>query len=138
MLSSRLKELRREKDILQKDVAEKLNISTSAYGFYEQGKRTPDLTTLELLADFFNVSVDYLLGRTNNKNEVLIPEDYSSKHSVTKRDLNQLDDVLSNAEAFFMNDKVNDEDKEKVMRDIQELFWKAKDMNKEKYGRKKK
>lgn len=64
MISNRLKELRQEKDLLQKDIANYLNISTSAYGFYEQGKRTPDAEIMKKLSEFFNVSLDYLLGKT--------------------------------------------------------------------------
>lgn len=66
-LSIRLRELREEKKLLQKDIANFLNITTSAYGYYEQGKREPDTHTVNSLADFYNVSCDYLLGRTNNR-----------------------------------------------------------------------
>ncbi len=66
-LSDRLKYLRKQTGFLQKDIAQKLNITTSAYGFYEQGKRIPDSNVLEKLAEIFNVSTDYLLGRTDNK-----------------------------------------------------------------------
>ena len=68
MLTERLKELRHEKNVLQKDVANYLNITTSAYGFYEKGKRIPDSETLTKLANYFNVSLDYLVGKTNMKN----------------------------------------------------------------------
>ncbi|SHH73526.1 helix-turn-helix domain-containing protein [Sporanaerobacter acetigenes] len=74
LISERLKELREEKNLLQKDLAKHLNISTSAYGYYEQGKRNPDTETIEKLADFFNVSTDYLLGRTNYKKNPNISE----------------------------------------------------------------
>lgn len=67
LISKRLRELREENHLLQKDVAKYLNITTSAYGYYEQGKRNPDIETVNKLADFFNVSTDYLLGRTNKK-----------------------------------------------------------------------
>ena len=67
MLNNRLKSLRNEKGVLQKDVAEYLKISTSAYGFYEQGKRIPDVETLNKLSDYYNVSIDYLLGKSNVK-----------------------------------------------------------------------
>ncbi|EOU1886315.1 helix-turn-helix domain-containing protein [Clostridium perfringens] len=67
MLNNRLKSLRNEKGVLQKDVAEYLKISTSAYGFYEQGKRIPDVETLNKLSDYYNVSIDYLLGKSNIK-----------------------------------------------------------------------
>lgn len=65
MLSNRLKKLRNEHNLLQKEIAKKLKITTSAYGFYEQGKRTPDTETLNKIAEFYSVSIDYLLGRTN-------------------------------------------------------------------------
>ncbi len=74
MISKRLKELREEKNLLQKDVAKYLNITTSAYGYYEQGKRKSDIETTKKLADFYDVSTDYLLGRTDNK------EDYTKSN----------------------------------------------------------
>lgn len=67
MLAGRLRQLRREKNLLQKDIADYLGITTSAYGFYEQSKREPDKYTLERLADFFGTTVDYLLGRTDSR-----------------------------------------------------------------------
>lgn len=67
MLKTRLRELREEKELFQKDIAEMLNITTSAYGYYEQGKRDPDTQTLEKLADFYKVSIDYIMGRTDNR-----------------------------------------------------------------------
>lgn len=66
MLGERLKQLRLVKSVGQKDVAKYLGITTSAYGFYEQEKRRVDHDTLEKLADYFNVSIDYLLGRSSN------------------------------------------------------------------------
>ena len=67
-ISTRLKELRKEKDVMQKDVANFLDISSSAYGFYEQGKRTPTSDIVVKLAEYFDVSTDYLLGKTDNRN----------------------------------------------------------------------
>lgn len=63
--STRLTSLRKEKKLLQADVANKVGIARATYGAYEQGSRQPDFDTLEKLADFFGVSLDYLLGRTN-------------------------------------------------------------------------
>ncbi|WP_338843613.1 XRE family transcriptional regulator [Clostridium perfringens] len=80
MLNNRLKSLRNEKGVLQKDVAEYLKISTSAYGFYEQGKRIPDVETLNKLSDYYNVSIDYLLGKSSIKESA---EDIISDNSLT-------------------------------------------------------
>lgn len=62
LLKDRLKELRIERDLLQKDIAKILNLTTSAYGYYEQGKRVPDSETIKILSAFYSVSSDYLLG----------------------------------------------------------------------------
>lgn len=67
MFAERLKELRCENDMKQSDLAKVLGVSASTIGMYEQGRRTPDLEVLNKIATYFQVSVDYLLGRTNIK-----------------------------------------------------------------------
>lgn len=57
------KELRISNGMTQSEAAEKLGISRSTIGMYETGAREPDFKTLEKIADFFHVNVDYLLGR---------------------------------------------------------------------------
>ncbi len=64
--SERLKNLRKTRMIPQKDIAEYLGISVSAYQYYEAGKNEPSIARLIMLADLFNVSIDYLVGRTEN------------------------------------------------------------------------
>ena len=59
-----LKELRKIHQVKQRELAEYLNVTVSTYSRYENGKRQPDYETLLLLADYYAVSVDYLLGRT--------------------------------------------------------------------------
>lgn len=66
-LGSRLKELREEKGMTQKDIAELLGISDVGLGNYERGVRNPDPDTLKRLSEIFNCSVDYLLGNTNKR-----------------------------------------------------------------------
>lgn len=62
MFDKRLKYLRKKHNLKQSDLAKVLNISDSAIGLYEQGRRNPDKDTLIALSKYFNVSVDYLLG----------------------------------------------------------------------------
>ncbi|MGN1420476.1 MAG: helix-turn-helix domain-containing protein [Eubacterium sp.] len=62
----RLKDLREDADVLQKDVAEFLQCSQVCYSRYENGNRDIPLDTLCRLADFFDTSTDYILGRTDN------------------------------------------------------------------------
>lgn len=66
MLSTRLKTLRSEKKLTQKQLAEKINVTHVSISGYESGNRSPDTDTLQRLADFFEVSTDYLLGRTDS------------------------------------------------------------------------
>ncbi len=65
MLTERLILLREERGLTKKDIAEYLKIDQSTYGKYELGKREPDYDTLQKLADFFSVTTDFLLGRTD-------------------------------------------------------------------------
>ncbi len=60
----RLTNLRQELKLTQKELAEKFNISPSSIGMFEQNRRSPDTELLNQFANFFRVSVDYLLGRT--------------------------------------------------------------------------
>jgi transcriptional regulator with XRE-family HTH domain len=60
-----LRKLRQERYLTQLALSKMLQISASAIGMYEQGRREPDHDTLAKIADFFNVSTDYLLGRTD-------------------------------------------------------------------------
>ena len=64
-LGKRLKELRTIKKLFQSDLANLLGIERSTYGKYETGDSSPDYEKLIQLADFFQVSVDYLLGKTD-------------------------------------------------------------------------
>lgn len=70
-----LRELREQRNMTQKEVAEALGIERNSYGNYELGNRTPDKTMLIKLANFFDVSADYLLGRfeTIQANDNRIP-----------------------------------------------------------------
>lgn len=63
----RLKELRLQHGYTQKELAIKLNVAQNTLCNWENGNRTVDEPTLQKLADFFDVSVDYLLGRTDEK-----------------------------------------------------------------------
>lgn len=61
----RIRDLREDKDLLQKDLAHYLNCSQVAYSRYEMGTRDIPLSVLILLAKFHNTSTDYLLGLTD-------------------------------------------------------------------------
>lgn len=58
-----LTELRKDKQLSQKEIAEKVNVSQRAYAHYEKGDREPNIETLIRLADYYKVSLDYITGR---------------------------------------------------------------------------
>lgn len=65
----RLKGLREEKGLSQKELTDRLLLNRSTYARYETSSTQPDYSTLFKLADFYGVSVDYILGRTNVRNQ---------------------------------------------------------------------
>ena len=66
MILSRLSDLRQDRDLTQADVAKLLGTTQPQYSLYETGERDLPLAHLVVLADFYGVSTDYLLGRTND------------------------------------------------------------------------
>lgn len=65
MYIKRLKEIREDKDLLQKQIAITLGITRQQYGLYENGERKIPIDKIIKLAKFYNTSTDYLLGLTN-------------------------------------------------------------------------
>lgn len=65
---NRIKFLREEKGLYQKDLAKLLDVSIPAINYYENEKRAIDTDTASILADYFNVSIDYLLGKSDTRN----------------------------------------------------------------------
>ncbi len=66
-MNLRIRDLREDNDLKQKQVADFLMCDQSLYSKYERGERPFPLEYADKLADFYNVSVDYLLGRTSRK-----------------------------------------------------------------------
>lgn len=68
MFAQRLKDLRQGEKISQAELASALNISNRTISMYEQGNSEPNVEILSKIADYFNVTADYLIGRTSCKN----------------------------------------------------------------------
>lgn len=69
---TRLKQLRNERKINQRELAKYLKVAPSTISMYENGQREPNFEVLEALADFFNVDMNYLLGKTDKTTKLLI------------------------------------------------------------------
>ena len=70
-VGERLRELRKSKDLTQAQVADGINCTPAAYNRYETGERQPPTDALTKLADYFGVSLDYLLGRAPLRDSAL-------------------------------------------------------------------
>lgn len=97
MLGDRLKELRLNNGLKQSDLLKKFNLSSARYSQYENDKRVPDYELLIKFADFYNVSIDYLLGRTN----VIKPENIDENDLLVK--LNTADSETKASVEQFLN-----------------------------------
>ena len=107
----------------QQEVADKLGITLPAYTAYESGKREPDFSILQSLANIFDVTTDYLLGR--NKTPKWADENV----------LVELDKMLdSNVNMAYGGETLTDEEKQRVKDVLTGLFWefRKEDKSKEK------
>lgn len=96
----RISELRKQAGMSQFQLAKVLNVATSTLGMYETGKREPSLKVMNRIANYFNVTTDYLLGRPNKQ--------------VAKKDDVELsdDDVIMT----WQGKPLSDEDRELIRR----------------------
>ena len=123
-----LKSLRTSHSLTQDALAKKLKISRSTIGMYESGAREPDFETLELIADFFNVDIDFLLGRTLKT--TYIP--------LNKRNTKQIEDKSTSVESEFSPEirmaarklkNMKDSDRDITLKIIDYIAGKGKEAN---------
>lgn len=115
MNGNKLRKMRENKGLLQKEVADALKISTSTIGMYEQNRREPDNNTLKKIANYFEVSTDYLLDNTSKQSEeeeieilrqLLIRNGYmKSNEDLTKKELANLIKLAKNNKEFLKESK---------------------------------
>ena len=124
VFANRLRQLRRQCGITQKEIAKSINIDRSTYAYYETDKTNPDLSTLRRLALIFRVSTDYLLGiedaptatgilRDNRQLFEPAPKSAGSLSGLTEDErlfillYRQLDDQQKEAVQEFAMDSIN-------------------------------
>lgn len=144
MFGKILATLRKSKGLSQYELAEKLGLSRGQIGNYEQGKRQPDYDTLQLIADFFNVSTDYLLGRENEKsNNGNLPELTPKDERDIAKDLEKILSSLDNPNEGYSHfdgqsiDDLDEEDRELLKAALETSMKIAKQIAKKKYTPKK-
>ncbi len=110
MFGNRLRSLREHQELSQGEAAQQLGIMQNTYSRYEQGVREPDYATLKKIANFYGVSIDYLLG-----NEDLSIED----------DLTDLENILMNGRYTVYAHFPTDDERE-MLRDLLRLLYRQK------------
>lgn len=117
----RLARLREDKDMNQKELAEALGVTRGAVSMWEIGQRTPDSSTLQKIASFFNVSIDYLLGLTDDptppqqKHDPSTPSCPSWWFRDTPPTDVELEEFLKTANIHFMGAPLDEDDKEDIL-----------------------
>lgn len=113
MLSIRLKALRTQQRKTQQEMADLLGITRQGYAKYENNLGEPDNSTLSKLADFFEVSTDYLLGRTDNP-----------AHTPQEKDDNAFQAFANDPElnVFYRELPTSDEEAVRKLRNIWEII----------------
>ena len=101
---NRIKLLREEKGIFQKDLAKLLKVETPTITYYENEKRNINTTIASILADYFECSLDYLLGRSDIRNAE-----------------KELEKASNNSEIFTYYNQLNDLGKEKAIDNVKDL-----------------
>ena len=145
VFGERLKELRGTKSIneLITDLNSKYetNISKSMISRYENGNADPKMEVVRILADYFNVSSDYLVGITDEKIKPFNPELTKKDELVIQRDLEKMIEGLEgNSYAAFDGstlDDLDEEDKELLIASLENSLRIAKKLAKQKYTPKK-
>lgn len=109
MIGDIIKELRLSSKYTQEDLAQKLKISKSTIGMYEQNRRSPDLDTLVKISKIFSVSTDYLLGLDSIKKDTFAStyswEDFTKIFPDAIRLTNEQRDILTYYDQLSLTDK---------------------------------
>jgi transcriptional regulator with XRE-family HTH domain len=128
----RVKKLCDGRKISINDLEKSLGYSKNT--LYRLKTQQPGADKIQLIADYFNVSTDYLLGRTDEPNSMSnnVPGWATTKD---KRDFKKM--LEEDEDIMFDGVPISGEDKEKIKRVLEALFWDAKEKNKKTYGRKK-
>ncbi|WP_196593350.1 helix-turn-helix domain-containing protein [Pectinatus sottacetonis] len=144
MISKRIKELRTEKNLTQKELANLLSLTPKMISFYELGQRTPPSDIILKLAEIFNVSTDYLLGRESDEYDKLSNENLPKLNKKDKKDISKILDALVNdlagkeAVAFYNGDEeLDDETRALIAQSLKVSAVIAKQKAKEKFTPKK-
>lgn len=112
-----LKELRESKGLLQRELAEKLDIKQNSLSSYENGKRYPEMFTLLKIAEFFNISLDDLVYKVDKKEDIELNED--EKHLLLEIEAGKsIEDLIEQYDFKYGDEILDDAGKKRVLDQI--------------------
>lgn len=130
MIKNRLKSERMRKKMSQRELAEHIGVSQQTVGSWETGRTEPDQEMTKFLADFFGVSTDYLLEKTDTRE---LPLTLKDEKDIEKK-LNELKDTLeSQSGLLFSGDAMDDETREFLLASLERTIRQSKVLAKEKF-----
>ncbi len=115
-LGERIKHVRLKKDMKQEELGKLLNVGKSTISQYETNKSTPDAATISKIADIFNTTTDYLLGRTDNPNSTTAAKESKAEYPIafsSQGDINikELEKVINRAVKKALKEREKERDK---------------------------
>lgn len=131
-LGKRIALLRNKKNITQEHLANALGIARATIAMYETDKREPDNTNLKKIADFFGVSIDYLLGRKNIKNQQTFSNNLTGKdEKEIEKMLTQMRESLTKQDGLMLSgEPASEEALESILDALEYGMRQAKRINK--------
>lgn len=136
MFGQRLHDLRTENAYTQETLGEKLGVSPKTIGTWERGTREPPMKAIDRLAKLFDVSADYLMGRSDKRHYYSLSEKDNQRIDEKIKDI--LDGLDPEGPNFFKQDaELSDEDKRLLAVSLRQSYALAQELAKKKYTPKK-
>ena len=115
LIGERIRELRKQKNMTQHDLASTLGVSKTIISEYENNFKSPNNNNLEKLADILDVSIDYLFGR-----DITVVNEDGAFTNVSKQDLEIINNIKCNKKLYhelYLNPKRTIKQMEKIVKD---------------------
>ena len=134
MLGTKIKDLRTKNNLTLKALGEIIKVGESTVSMYESEKRQPSYDILQKIANYFNVTTDYLLGNeTPTKEDDFLDQ---AKAQYGYKGKKEAKEVMDDVQALFHGGELPEEDKDEFFKIMTEIYFDSKEKAK-KYGRKK-
>lgn len=133
-----IKKFREDRGLSQKQLAEKAGVGSGTIGDIERGDRKGKISTLDKIAKALNLTKE----EKNRLDNAFMGRDITSTFNdprvekLNKREKSQYDKTMSEAALFFNDENISEEDKQKLLLAMNEMFFMSKQINKDKYVKK--